>query len=98
MVAGPTEKVWSTEGANLKFKSPACDARTVTEPIPVIVRMLLFKVPGPERTVKLIGNPDDAEALRTNGAVPYVWLPGEVNVMVCVATGPLTTTSSACIV
>ena len=52
--------------------SPACEARIVTVPAPVIVTVLPLIVAGPEKTLKLTGKPDEAVALTLNGGSPKV--------------------------
>ena len=59
-------------GYNLKLLSPACDARTVTVPAPVIVTELPAIVAGPDAMVNITGNPALAVALTVNGASPRV--------------------------
>src|ERR1043166_9372057 len=45
--------------AALKLLSPACEARTVTVPVPVMVTVLPLIVAGPDTMLKLIARPDD---------------------------------------
>ena len=65
-----TLKDWSTELAAFQLVSPVGEARTVTAPAPVMVRVLPETEAGPETTLKLIARPDEVVALRANGASP----------------------------
>src|SRR6185436_14943709 len=56
-----------TLGAGAYVLSPACEARTVTVPVPVIVTRLPSMVAGPEAMLKVTGRPEDAVALTANG-------------------------------
>ena len=47
--------------------SPACEARTVTVPVPVSVTTSPSMVAGPEAMLKATGRPDDEVALRVKG-------------------------------
>src|SRR5258708_25090297 len=80
-----TENDWSTGGAALQFVSPGCEARTVTVPAPVIVRVLPEIVAGPESTLKLTAKPEEAVALRFKGASPKVLFAREPKVIVWLA-------------
>ena len=57
----------------------------VTRPVPVSVTVLPVIVAGPETILKLTGNPEEAVAMRVNGASPYTLLANAVKVMVCEA-------------
>ena len=65
-----TVNVRSTGGAALKVALPACDARTVTTPAPVMVTVLPETVAGPETILKLTVSPELAVALTSKGALP----------------------------
>ena len=65
-----TVKGWSTAVAAFQFVSPDWEARTVTAPAPVRVRVLLEIVAGPDRTLKLTVSPEEEAAARVNGASP----------------------------
>ena len=65
-----TLKDWSTELAAFQLVSPDWEARTVTAPAPVRVRVLPETVAGPERTLKVTASTDEAVALRVNGESP----------------------------
>ena len=61
-------KDWSTDKAAFQFVSPDWEARTVTAPAPVMVRVLAETVAGPETMLKLTARPEEAVALRVEGA------------------------------
>ena len=65
-----TLKNWYTGAAAFQFASPDWEARRVTPPDPVRVRVLPKTVAGPETTLKLTGSPDEALAVKVNGASP----------------------------
>src|SRR5437016_2978956 len=59
-VAFATSNDRSTTGAALWFASPSCEALIVTVPTPVIWTLLPKTVAGPETTLNVTGNPDEA--------------------------------------
>src|SRR4051812_12550539 len=77
---------------------PTCEARTSTEPAPVILTRSPLSVAGPETMLKLTGSPDDAEAETVKDPSPYVLLSSGSKVMTWSAGAPVTMTSSTSIV
>ena len=65
-----TLKNWYIGEAAFQFVSPDWEARTVTAPAPVMVRVLPETVAGPETMLKLTARPEEAVALRVDGASP----------------------------
>lgn len=81
-----TLKLCMTIGAAAKPELPACEAASVQLPKVTRVKVLPLTV----QTAGVVeasetGRPDVAVATKGAGAEPMVWLPGDVNVMVCAA-------------
>ncbi len=88
-----TSKDRSTSGAARKLALPACEARTVTVPVPVKVTWLPDTVAGPLTTLKETGRPEEAVATSVSGSSSNVLLPMALKVMVWSLTLPAGATS-----
>ena len=65
-------KVRETSGAGFQLPLPACEAVIVTLPVPVKVRVVPARLPGPLATAKLTGSPLDAVAANAT-TLAVVW-------------------------
>ena len=68
-----TVKVVVTSGAGLKSRDPDWSAASVTVPEPVGVTRLLVIVAEPERTERVVGNPELATGEETVNPIPTGW-------------------------
>lgn len=97
----PMAKLWLTGVAAAKLALPGWVATTVQVPAATSVSVvpLVVQTPGVDDE-RLTGKPELAVATNAPGALPSVWVPGELNWIVCAesgcaATEKLTTTGVA---